>query len=290
MVLVVSFGSLNVDLAVRLPRWPAPDETLEAVDVAEFLGGKGANQATAAARLGAESHMVGRVGTDGHGDAVLAGLARNGVGYAHVGRAGAHTGLAIPLVADGGDSAIVIAAGANGCVTVEDADAAGELLARADVLLLQGEVASDASARAAQLTRRAGGMVVASPAPVRPDARLMLDEADVVLANRTEAAALGLVQAGVTGTAQVVITLGAEGARVGDTTVPAFPARLVDPIGAGDAFAAAVAVALAEGLDLVDAVRFGCAAGACAVEVAGAEPSFPRRTDVEARLAGIGPR
>jgi ribokinase len=279
-----------VDLAVRLPRWPAPDETLEASDVAEFLGGKGGNQATAAARLGAEAHMIGRVGADGHGDAVLAGLARNGVGHAHVRRAPAHTGLAIPLVVEGGENAIVIAAGANGAVTIEDADAAAELLARADVLLVQGEVNSGASAHAARLARRAGGIVVASPAPVRPDAATMVEEADVVVANRSEATLLGLSAADATTDPKLVVTLGADGARLGTTLVPGFPARLVDPTGAGDAFAAALAVALAEGAVLLEAVRFGCAAGACAVEVAGAEPSFPQRADVEARRDGRIPR
>jgi ribokinase len=167
--------------------------------------------------------------------------------------------------------------GANAALDVAAADAAADLLTQADVLLLQGEVAVDASVRAAALAQNA--RVVVNPAPVPSETGALLDCADVVVVNRPEAAQLGLAPSD-----RVVMTLGAGGVAVAGESIPAFPATEVDPTGAGDAFVAALAVALHEGADLVEAARFGAAAGACAVEVAGAEPSLPTRAAVEARL------
>lgn len=282
---VVSFGSLNLDLAVRVPRRPGPDETLIAHGVEQFLGGKGANQATAAARLGLHAAMIGAVGSDAHGDAVLAGLRRNGVDTSFVRTVEGPTGLAIPLVADDGDLSIVVVPGANGLVDAGLAEDAAALLEGADVLLLQGEVPTEASLRAATIARSAGTLVLWSPAPVRADAARLLVVADLVIANRGEADALGLDP----GRPDTVVTLGAGGALVAGRLVPALPAVAIDPTGAGDAFAAAVAVALVERRPLVDAVRWGCAAGACTVERRGAEPSFPTREELLARLAA-GPQ
>lgn len=279
--LVTSFGSLNVDLAVRLVRHPGADETIAAHELGVFLGGKGANQATAAARLGAFTAMIGAVGDDEHGRMLRHGLQRNGVDIAFVETLGTTSGLAIPLVADDGDVRIVIVAGANGLVDSALAERARAHLCSTAVLLLQGELDSAASAAAAAVVRGAGGTVIFSPAPVRRDAALVAAHADLIIANRVEAAQLGLDQ----GRPDVVITLGEDGALVGGRPVPAFPAVVRDPTGAGDAFAAAVAVALARGVDLLEAVRHGCAAGACAVEIDGAEPSFPTAERLAARLA-----
>ena len=193
------------------------------------------------------------------------------------------TGTAVCLVGDDGTGAIVIVAGANGTVSPALADAAAEALGAADVLLLQGEVPVEASVRAAELVQAGGGRVVVNPAPVPAGAGagVLVAAADVLVVNRVEAAALGVAPG-----PDVVVTLGAGGVQVGGAHLPAFPATAVDPTGAGDAFAGALAVALAEGASLADAARFGAAAGACAVEALGAEPSFPRRPAVEARLAG----
>jgi ribokinase len=175
--------------------------------------------------------------------------------------------------------------GANGTVGAELAERAADAITAADVLLLQGEVAPDASARAAAIARDAGVTVIVNTAPVSEGTDLVLAHASVVVANLEEARTLNLV-AGET----VVITHGAAGAEVAGVIVPAFPATVVDPTGAGDAFCGALAVALGEGRDLVAAVRFANAAGACAVAVAGAEPSLPTRAAVEAVLAaGAGP-
>ena len=285
-VRVVSFGSLNLDLSIRVPHLAAPDETVLATDLAEFVGGKGLNQAVAAARLGAQVSMVGLVGHDAYSAILLAGLDRNGVEHGHVGRAGVTSGLALCHVAEDGASAIVVVPGANALVGVEHADAAGELLASADVLLLQGEVPVAASRRAAELARRGGAIIVVNPAPVGPGSRQLVDLASIVVVNQVEAEALGLEVGGRSTSDRVVLTLGARGAFAGGKHVPAyFTADVVDPTGAGDAFVAALAVSLGEGCALHEAAARGCAAGSAAVRVAGAEPSFPTRHQLESLLS-----
>jgi ribokinase len=293
VTLVACFGSLNLDLTLPVPRLPAPDETLAARGLLRFRGGKGHNQATAAARLagdGTRVAMVGAVGSDAAGDLLVTGLAADGVDTRFVSRLDAPTGTAVCLVADDRTGAIVIVGGANAAVSASLAEAAAEVLAAADVLLLQGEVPVTASARAAELTRAGGGRVVFNPAPVPAGAGHLVALADVVVANTVEAAELGLAPRRSTGAGrpEVVVTLGAAGVRLASGDIPAFPAEPVDATGAGDAFVGALAVALAEGASLDEASRFGAAAGACAVEVVGAEPSFPRRPAVEARLDVVG--
>ena len=277
---IAVFGSLNHDIVLSVPHMPASDETLRATNYAEFCGGKGFNQAVAAARLGASSAMVGCIGNDGAGALLRSTLDRNHVNHQYVIAVEAHTGTAV-ITTDANDVTIVIVAGANGVVNESHAEDARAILENVDVLLLQGEISHHAAARAAQIVREAGGTVVFSPAPVHPDSALVVPHATYIIANRGEAAALGLVPSNT-----VIITEGAAGARVGDIVVPIFPATVVDPTGAGDSFTAAFAVAIAEGKDVVDAVRFGCAAGSWAVRIRGAEPSLPTRTQVDAVLLG----
>lgn len=282
MALVACFGSLNLDLTLPVPRLPGVDETLAARGLLRFRGGKGHNQATAAARLagaGTGVAMVGAVGDDDAGDLLVEGLAADRVDVRFVGRHPGPTGTAVCLAGEDGTGAIVVVAGANGALGPDDAVRAGEVLAAADVLLVQGEVPVAASLRAAALTRAGGGRVVVNPAPVPDGADRLVAAADLVVANAVESRALGLAPG-----PGVVVTRGDEGVRVGGEHIAAFPATAVDATGAGDAFVGALAVALAEGADLVEAARFGAAAGACAVEVVGAEPSLPRRPAVEARL------
>jgi ribokinase len=269
------FGSLNHDVTVTLPRFPRPDETLACHGIADYCGGKGFNQAVAAAELGARCTMIGAVGHDPAGDLLLSRLRVHGVDGQYVARSDAHTGTAIPLVTDEGEVSILIVPGANGSVSATDAERARPLLEQIDVLLLQGEVDHAASARAAAIVRTAGGLVVFSPAPVHDDARLVLPHASFVVANRNEAEQLGLQPS-----ESVVVTRGADGALVEDTLVPAIPTDVIDPTGAGDAFTAAFAVAVAEGQSPVEAVRFAVAAGSWAVRIAGAEPSMPTRDQV----------
>ncbi len=277
---VAVFGSLNYDITLWVPHFPMPDETLVADRLEEFCGGKGANQATAAARLGATVDMIGCVGRDAHGDSLVAALRRNGVSDHHVARVDGPTGAAFPLVTPDNVS-ILIARGANAVTGPRHAEAARDAIAAADVLLLQGEVGAAGARRAAEVAGAASTLVVFNPAPADPDVvAAVLPLASVVVMNEQEQA-----EVDVPADIATVVTLGRRGARVGDTTVAAFDVPVVDPTGAGDAFCGAVSVALAEGQELVDATRFASAAGACAVRVAGAEPSMPTRGQVEALLA-----
>jgi len=279
---VVCVGSLNHDIAVWVPRRLGPDETLIGTRLAEFRGGKGANQIVAAARAGADAAMVGAVGADGRGEGLVAGLGADGVDHRYVVRLeGVPTGVAIPIVTADGDVSVIVIPGANAALTPAMVEAAASVITGSDVLLLQGEVPADAAARAAHLARDAGVRVVVNPAPVNEVAEAVVPLADVVIVNRDEAARIGSVPA-----ERLVTTLGADGVDVAGTRVPAFRVPVVDPTGAGDAFCGAMAVALAEGRDLAEAARVGAAAGACAVQVAGAEPSMPHRAAIDALLAG----
>jgi ribokinase len=224
--------------------------------------------------------MIGCVGDDGAGSLLRAGMQASGVDQTGVRTVAAHTGMALPLITDAGEVAIVIVAGANALLDAATVEASAGAFEGADVLLLQGEVPLSASLRAAELAHAAGSTVVVNPAPVGADSNALVAVADLVVVNRDEAATLGLESS-----ARVVVTLGAEGVLVGGTHVPAFPVDVVDPTGAGDAFCAALAVAMAEGDDLVAAARFGAAAGACAVRRLGAEPGLPTRAEVMAVLA-----
>ncbi len=276
---VAVFGSLNYDITLWVPHFPQPDETLVVDRLEEFCGGKGANQATAAARLGATVDMIGCVGRDAHGDSLVAALERNGIAHDHVTRVDAPTGAAFPLVTPDNVS-ILIAEGANAVTGPEHADAARDAVAAADVLLLQGEVGAAGAGRAAELAVATSTLVVFNPAPVADDVvAAVLPRASVVVMNEQEQAAVD-----VPADLATVVTLGSRGALVGDEHVPAFDVPVVDPTGAGDAFCGALAVALAEGRELIDATRFASAAGAVAVGVAGAEPSMPTRDQVEALL------
>ena len=280
---VVSFGSLNYDLSIWLDRLPGPDETLRAQRMEAFSGGKGANQAVAAARLGATAHLVGCVGNDDRGRWLLDRLNASGVDTGHVRTVEEPTGTAVPLISPA-DVSIVIMAGANASTGVADADAAAEVIAAADVLLLQGEVGAAGARRAAQAARSGETAVVFNPAPVDPFlVEAVVPLADVLVTNRAEQAQVGAIGAD-TGQCETVLTLGSRGAQVGDVLVPPYPAEVVDPTGAGDAFCGALGVSLAEGRPLIEAVRFANAAGALAVETPGAQPSMPNRAAVEAML------
>jgi len=286
-VKVVSFGSLNCDLSIWLHRLPGPDETLRADKMESFAGGKGANQATAAARLGAEAHMVGCVGDDDRGRWLRGVLDSNGVDASLVRTADGPTGTAVPLITPD-EVSIIVVAGANASTGAADAEAAAEVIASADVLLLQGEVAAAGARRAAQAARSGGASVVFNPAPVDPFlVEAVAPLADVLVMNRAEQSQVAATGAD-TAHCRTVLTLGGLGAQADGVVIPPYPARVVDPTGAGDAFCGALGVALAEGRVLIEAVRFANAAGALAVSVPGAQPSMPTRAAVQSLLEGRG--
>ncbi len=301
MARVVVVGSLNMDLVVPVPRHPRPGETAIGGDLAQHAGGKGANQAVAAARLGAAVRMIGRVGEDAFGRALIANLESEGVDKSDV-RAlvGVPTGVALITVDARGENAIVVSPGANARLRPEDLDPAS--FAGAAVVLLQLEIPLETAIRAAELGRAAGTFVILNAAPARPLPRALLEPVDLLVANEHEAAAI--LEAAPPDTAEealilarrlvrrvpaAVVTLGEKGlayaGREGSGTRPAFPVQAVDTTAAGDAFVGALAAAIAEGAPLPEALRFGAAAGALAATRPGAQPSLPRRDEVVALLA-----
>jgi len=295
-------GSLNTDLVIRAPHLPSPGETVTGGEFATFPGGKGANQAVAAARLGARVALVGCVGGDDFGRRLIDGLRRDGVDVTHVRPAeGSASGTALITVGPGGQNTIVVAPGANSKLTPDDVARAERLIEESAVLLLQLEVPMETVLAAVRLASAHGVRVVLDPAPapsgpLPPD---LLKLVDVINPNETEARALTGVtvtdeqEAGVAatrllaqGVRAVVIKLGARGAFVHDggrtAVVPGIRVDAIDATAAGDAFAGALAVGLAKEKDLIDAVHFANAAGALSVTRRGAQPSMPLRAEVDA--------
>ncbi|MCW5776880.1 MAG: ribokinase [Phycisphaeraceae bacterium] len=298
-------GSINMDLVVRTPRLPAPGETILGGPFETFPGGKGANQAVAAARMGARVSMVGRIGADDYGQSLRAMFVREGVDATAIrATAGTATGVGVIIVDErAGENTIVVAPGANASLTPEDVESVAGIVRSAAVLLVQLETPFETVEAAIRIARGAGRRVVlnAAPAGVVPGA--MLRQVDLLVANRGEAALLtgGAAEddpltlardALRLGPAAVVVTAGAEGAclaaRDGSLRVPSIPVRAVDSTAAGDAFCGSVAAWLASGRSVEEAVRAGCVAGALAATRAGAIPSLPKAHDVSVRLSDLG--
>jgi ribokinase len=257
-------GSINLDLVARVERLPRPGETLSGATLERIPGGKGANQAVAAARLGANVHMVGCVGVDANADDALRGLRDAGVDL-DVHEIDAPTGVAIILVDESGENVIVVVPGAN--AHVSGANAFGNVLCPLEI---PDDAVREARARAAWLC------INAAPA------RLLAVEADLVVANRYEAEVIGPQRL-------LAVTLGAEGAVLledGKEVARATPPQVdaVDGTAAGDAFTACLVVSLLEGRDRDDALRRACAAGSIAASRFGAQPSLPTADEVDAIL------
>jgi ribokinase len=290
---VVVVGSVNVDLIVQVPRLPSRGETVIGGRFREAPGGKGANAAAVAARLGVATSFVGLVGRDDLGTRARDDLERVGVDVAHLGESDASTGVAAILVDEGGQNVIAVASGANADVAPAHVlTAFDSMVAEHSVVLANLEIPDDAVAAAAARASQRRWPLVLNPAPARSLSREVIAACDVIVANEAEAAALDGVDALLAnGAGAVVVTRGAQGAdlhRLEDPIhhQPAFPVDVVDTTGAGDAFCAALAVALAEGRDLDDAVRWGAAAGALACRDVGARTALPTRAEVEQLLTG----
>jgi ribokinase len=273
---VAVVGSYGVGLTFAAERVPERGETVIGELFRTDHGGKGSNQAIGAARLGAEVSLLTAVGEDSFGDEAVSLWAREGVDAGAVLRAPLATMTAAILVERSGDNRIVVVPGALSALTPDHVDAFAEQIERSDVLLVQLEIPLETALRALDVARAARVRTVLNPAPA-PSAPLRV-AADYLTPNETEAGVLADAE----GT--LVLTLGDRGARVGDDLVPAFPARVVDTTGAGDAFCGAFAVALAEGAPDLEATRWGCAAGAHMVEHEGVVPGLPTRAELEQRL------
>ena len=271
-------GSVNLDLVARVPRLPAPGETLAAGELRRVPGGKGANQALAARRLGADVTLVAAVGDDAAGDEALALLQHDGVRLDGLRREPGHpTGHALITVDDSGETTIVVAAGANATLDVSPDDVRG-----ADAVLTVLEIPDSAVAAA---VHHATGFVVLNAAPARALPTELLRRIDLVVVNTAEYAAIE----GLDAARAVAVTAGADGAvlRRDDREVAAAqppPVDVVDGTAAGDAFTAALTVALLDGASDADALRRACAAGALAVTRAGAQPSLPTAAELAAVL------
>jgi ribokinase len=290
---VVVVGSLNMDLVIKAEQQPQTGETVLGDEFGMFTGGKGFNQAIAAARSGAEVAMVGRLGRDLFGDELMSVLTADKIDGRFVVRdAEVGTGIASISIGPEGDNRIVVVPRANMRLTVEDVERASSCIAAADILLLQLEVPIEASQNAAEIARANGTLVILDPAPAQdlPDSFIGL--ADILTPNELETESLSGVnvsdQRGVEQAAQiifdkgvptVVLTLGDRGALLLTAdlkkTVPAYPVNVVDTTAAGDAFCGALATALARGKTIEDALTFANAAGALAVTVLGAGPAIP---------------
>ena len=293
-ILVV--GSLNTDLVVRTPRFPGPGETISGEDLQIIPGGKGANQAVAAARHGAQVAMLGRVGNDSFADFLLDNLKENHVDVHFVERDAASTGTAIIVVDTNGQNSIVLSAGANGKVAPTDVNNAP--VRDFKLVLLQLEIPTPTVLAAAQRAHEAGLGVILNPAPAKELPEDLISLVDYLIPNETELslltnmevhdvasaerAARSLLERGVK---NVVVTLGSKGALLVSgaqaTHVGTFSVDVVDTTAAGDAFIGGFAYSLLQNKSLERSARYGCACGALATTKFGAQPSLPTKQDVE---------
>ncbi|MCA9169922.1 MAG: ribokinase [Planctomycetales bacterium] len=296
-------GSINLDLVVRCQRLPLPGETVFGSELIESLGGKGANQAVAAARLGGQVTLIGNVGSDSAGTRLRQSLEREGIDVSGV---TAHmdvpSGSAVVMVDDQGQNSIIVISGANARLSAADVQQHHDAIAAADVLLVQLETPLDGVMAAIEIARRTQTRVVLDPAPAPVTAARELLHVDLICPNETEAARLlgkaelqvgdepaaarQLIQLGAR---NVIITLGERGLVYCDSRgevdrIAALTVNVVDSTAAGDAFAGAVAVALGEGIELRRALRWATVAAGIAVERMGAQTAMPSRAEVESRL------
>jgi ribokinase len=299
--MITVFGSINVDLVTRVARIPGPGETVRGSDYALIPGGKGANQALAARRAGADVRLVGAIGDDGMAAIALRELGAGGVDRSAVARHGGTTGLAIITVDDKGENTIVVSPGAN--AHARAATIPSDAFGPRDTLLLQMEVPFAESLVAAKAAREAGARVILSVAPYTALPAEDVAAFDMLIVNEHEAADLavhlGVFAKGADATASalarrlgrtVIATLGADGAVAatakGLIRVPALPVTPVDTTGAGDTFCGVLAAYLDRGAGMADAMRMAAIAGSLACTTEGAQPSFPMRAEIEAAVPG----
>lgn len=299
---IVVVGSSNTDMVVKSRRIPAPGETVVGGEFLVAAGGKGANQAVAAARLGAEVQFVSRVGADAFGDQAIAGYRRDGINTDLIARDPDNaTGVALILIDEAGENAISVASGANHAMSLEDVDRAAIAIRGASVLVMQLELPLNIVARAAEIAAQAGVPVILDPAPapeeplpaallrnitcIKPNVAEAegltgIHVADESAAREAASALLGM------GPSSAIITMGADGALLADESgvvlVPATPVAALDTTAAGDAFSGALAFGWGAGLKRAGAVRLASSAGAFAATRMGAQPSLPSRSELQA--------
>jgi ribokinase len=298
---ITVLGSINLDYVVRVAHHPVPGETVLGSELQTHAGGKGANQAVAAARAGVRVRMIGCVGSDATGATMRENLGREGIDTTLVKTVSGSSGAAFIAVGASGQNSIIVSAGANAQVTVGDLNPSR--LAWSKVLLMQLETPLEVVLKAASLAKQGGVRVVLNLAPAMPLSAAQLRDIDVLIVNETEAGMLGgtVPQSArqalsvaqdlreMVGT--VIVTLGAGGAVFssldGEGHIPSPVVQVVDTTAAGDAFIGALCAAFCDGLMLEAAVKRGVAAGALACTKSGAQPSLPRRAEIEALLLRV---
>lgn len=297
---IIIIGSLNMDLIVRTPRIPAPGETILGSTFSTAPGGKGANQAVAAAKLGGPVKLVGRLGADDFGKQLRSQLGAVGVDTQFVVQdLKAATGVALISVDDNGQNSIIVAPGANANVSRQDVDAARDAIRKARVVVAQLEIPLDTVTYALRLARDAGALTILNPAPAQTLARDILQNTDVLIPNETEAAQLTNLPVNSLATAaeaasalqqmgarRVLITLGEKGAvwldeKAAPLAIAPFQVQATDTTASGDAFVGALATALAREQDWETSLRMASAAGALTATKLGAQPSLPTRAELE---------
>jgi ribokinase len=300
---IVVVGSSNTDMILQMERIPRPGETILGGRFSMAAGGKGANQAVAAARAGGQVTLLARVGRDMFGRQAIEGFRRDGIDVQHVVEdEQAPSGVALIFVAASGENSIGVASGANLCLSPADVERGAETIAGADVLVMQLETPLETVRAAASIAAAHQVPVVLNPAPAQPLDDQLLGMITVLTPNESEAELLtGLRVADETtaskaaeqlrdkGIGQVIVTLGARGAWVSAAgfrgLVPALKVTPVDTTAAGDVFNGALAVAMSEGKSLEQSVQFASAAAALSVTRLGAQPSAPQRAEIESMLA-----
>lgn len=307
---ILVIGSLNADLVVRSPRFPKPGETISGEDLQIIPGGKGANQAVAAARQGADVAMIGRVGSDSFGPFLIQNLKTNHVDASHVLTDDSATGTAIIIVDTNGQNSIVLSPGANGKVSSSDVERASSL--NPGLTLLQLEIPIPIVLEAARNAKTNGSRIILNPAPAQALPEELIALSDFIIPNESELSLLSGLEVKDISTAEqaaqvllkqgaqnVVVTLGSHGALIvtkdKTTPVPSFKVEVVDTTAAGDAFIGGFAAKLLESdlqadgkisdSELQQAVHYGCACGALAVTKFGAQPSLPTKAEVEQFLS-----
>ena len=299
---IVVVGSSNTDMIIKVPHVPVPGETIIGGTFSIAAGGKGANQAVAAARAGGDVTFVARVGDDMFGEQAKEGFVKDNINVDHVlSDKGAPSGVALIFVGEDGENSIAVASGANANLSPSDVEAAGDAISSADILIMQLETPLDTVQKAASIASGSGVKVILNPAPAQPLSDDILKHVSILTPNESEAeiltgikvqmeddaAADALIAKGIE---TVIVTMGAKGAFVvtadSKELVAGFSVEAVDATAAGDTFNGALAVALAEGKALKAAVSFANAAAALSVTKLGAQPSAPTREEIDKFLGG----
>jgi ribokinase len=292
---ILVIGSLNADLVVKSPRFPQPGETISGEDLQIIPGGKGANQAVAAARQGTSVTMIGRVGNDSFGPFLVDSLKSDQVDITHISKDESATGTAIIVVDSNGQNSIVLSAGANGKVSPKNVDA---FQADAKILLLQLEIPLDTVTYSAKWGKQKGLTVILNPAPARELPDELIENIDYITPNETELSLLTGLEVKDASSAQeaakallkrgaknVIVTLGSKGALLitgsNITQIDSYKVDVTDTTAAGDSFIGGFASALIRNTELEEAVKYGNACGALAVTKFGAQPSLPTKLEVE---------